>query len=516
MCAQTAQLSPVDAAWLHMEDPTNLMMVTGVMLLKEPVDFARVRAIYRARLLQFPRFSQRVVESSVPLGIPHWEPDPHFVFDAHVHHVALPEPGTRKELMDFLADIASTPLDFSKPLWHLHVIDNVEGRSAIAMRFHHCIGDGTALVSVIHRLVDDRPDAPVELPPLPRHSRAGSKPRGWLAGLTGPTAAAWKTARSVLGTVWQESTESLLHPSHLVDLGRAAVHAAALNASTVTHALLQPNDPITPLKGKLGVSKRVACSDPVELDRVKAVARFADAKVNDVLVAAMTGALRHYLIRRAHPVDGLTIHAVIPVDLRPPERAFDLGNVFGLVFLGMPVGIADPYERLMEVKRRMDALKQSNEAIFYYSLLNIFGMTPKQVEESAVEFFGARATAVFTNVVGPRAPMYLAGVTVENMMFWVPQSGRLGMGISIYSYNGLVTLGVITDEGLAPDPECIAERFSEEFELLAALADAPSAAGVAPAATGAAREQCVAHTRTGSRCRNPARPGSRFCAVHGK
>jgi hypothetical protein len=168
----------------------------------------------------------------------------------------------------------------------------------------------------------------------------------------------------------------------------------------------------------------------------------------------------------------------------------------------------------------MDQLKHSNDAMLYYSLLNVFGMTPKQVEEAAVDFFGARATSVFTNVVGPRVPLYLGGNPVENMMFWVPQSGRLGMGISIYSYNGQVTVGVITDEGLVPDPERITERFNDEFRLLADLTGLPPAQAaeqVGRDGSGApARSQCIAHTRTGSRCRNQARPGSRYCAVHSR
>jgi hypothetical protein len=150
-------------------------------------------------------------------------------------------------------------------------------------------------------------------------------------------------------------------------------------------------------------------------------------------------------------------------------------------------------------------------------LLNLVGMTPKQVEEMVVDFFGARGTSVFTNVVGPRVPLYLAGNPVENMMFWVPQSARLGMGISIYSYNGQVTVGVITDEGLVPNPECITERFNAEFRLLADLAGLPPAPAeqAEPGVPGETpRGQCIAHTRTGSRCRNRARPGSRYCAVH--
>ncbi len=517
MSAKSVQLTPVDAAWLHMEDSTNLMMITGVMLFRGQIDFAQVKETYRLRLLPFERFRQRIMKDEAAVGLPHWELDPNFDLDAHLHHVALPGSGSKADLIDFLSDISSTPLDFSKPLWQVHVVDNVMGNSALVMRIHHSIGDGTALVAVTMRLFDERPDAPLVTAKAP----AGRKKEdaGLLATLVNPAVSVWKTTRSLLGAVWQESTESLLHPSHVAELARSAASAAAMGAGTVTRALLQPNDPVTPFKGKLGVRKRVAWSEPVQLADVKAIGQRLDAKVNDVLVAAMTGALRHYLLERHTPVDGMEIHAVIPVDLRSPEKALNLGNVFGMVFLGMPVGIADPTERLREVKARMDRLKHSGESLLYYGLLNVFGLTPKEVEEAAVDFFGARATAVFTNVIGPRTGLYLAGAAVENIMFWVPQSGRLGIGISIYSYNGKVTLGVITDAGLAPDPEKIAERFNEEFQLMFEAAGGEPApkraqkrAGEQPPAD--ARPQCSAHTRSGSRCRNRAATGSEWCRVH--
>lgn len=511
MCAQSIQLSPVDAAWLHMEDPTNLMMITGVMLLKGRVDFARVRDVYAARLLQFRRFRQRIVEPPASIGLPHWEDDPNFDLNAHIHHIALPEPGGREELIQLLSDMSSTSLDFARPPWQVHVVDNVEGgNSAVIMRLHHCIGDGTALVAVTMQLLDETPDAPLKLPEKKRERRK----TGFLDSLGGQASAVWKTTRNVFETLWQESVESIQHPSHLVELAQAAALAAAHGADSVTRALGQGNDPMTPLKGKLGISKRVAWSEPVSLERVKAVGHALDAKVNDVLVAAMTGALRHYLLTRAVPVDDLTVHAVIPVDLRPSERALDLGNVFGLVFLGMPVSIVDPIKRLVEVKKRMDALKNSPDALLYYGLLNVFGMTPKQVEEQVVDFFGAKATAVLTNVMGPRNQLFIAGAPIENIMFWVPQSGRLGMGISIYSYNGKVTMGVITDAGLVPDPHVITDRFSIEFEALVQSVAAVDPALRASTAPLSEPHRCQATTQSGARCRNRALIGSEFCRLH--
>lgn len=514
--SQSTQFSPVDAAWLHMEHPTNLMMITGMILFKEPARPERVREILQQRLLQFKRFRQRVAEPAAGVGLPSWEEDPTFNLDAHVHHIALPAPGDRAQLTDLLSDLSSTPLDFTKPLWQAHIVDNVmvDGKrtSALIMRIHHAVGDGTALVAVTHYLLDHDPDAEIELPPQRTRRR-----RSLLDRLAATTGTVLTGAQQTFDAIWHESVTSLLHPSHVLRLADEAAQLAqdvtrraARTTSVVGRALAQPSDPHTLLKGKLSVQKRVAWCEPLVLEEVKRTARAFGGKVNDVLVAAMTGALRAYLLGREAAVAGLDVHAVIPVDLRTTGRALDLGNVFGLVFLGMPIGIADPFERFVVVKQRMDSLKQSNEAVFYYSLLNVFGLTPHQVLDLVVDFFGSKATTVFTNVVGPRVPLYMAGNPVDEIVFWVPQSGRLGMGISIYSYSNQVTLGVITDAGLVPDPERIAEAFNEEYRILARAARERSLAR----ASGQSRPRCAALTKSGSSCRNLALPDTSFCKVH--
>jgi len=187
---------------------------------------------------------------------------------------------------------------------------------------------------------------------------------------------------------------------------------------------------------------------------VKAIGAPLGAKINDVLVAAMTGALRAYLKRRGVDVDGITVRAMVPVDLRPPGRASELGNEFGLVILELAIGAKDPLARVRRTKANMDELKRSPEAAAVLALFNLFGRTPKAVEDFAVQLFGSKASVVMTNVAGPMDPLYLAGVPIDRVMFWVPHPGKeLGMGISILSYKGYATLAVIADAHLVPDPE---------------------------------------------------------------
>lgn len=170
------------------------------------------------------------------------------------------------------------------------------------------------------------------------------------------------------------------------------------------HALALPDDPPSLLRGKLGVSKRVAWAPPLDLEEVKAVGRACGAcTVNDVLMATAAGALRHYMIERGEHVQGMTLRATVPVNLRPLEHARKLGNHFGLVFLDLPVGICNPIRRLEHVAECMNQLKSSRQAIVAYGLLAALGMAPAAVQEIALELFSRKATAVATNVPGPAA-----------------------------------------------------------------------------------------------------------------
>jgi predicted flap endonuclease-1-like 5' DNA nuclease len=180
---------------------------------------------------------------------------------------------------------------------------------------------------------------------------------------------------------------------------------------------------------------------------------------------------------------------VIPVNLRQETARIELGNRFGLVFLSLPLGIDDPLDRLFELKRRMDDLKGSQEAVVAFGILNAIGMAPSDIENIVVNIFGAKATAVMTNVPGPRGQIYFAGAPVREMMFWVPQSGRLGLGVSIFSYNDQVWLGVATDQSLVPDPETIIAYYGEEIDELYSLTQKAGewwSAGALPAPDSAA------------------------------
>jgi len=453
----TYPMAPVDAAWYHIDGPVNFAMVTGILLTKEPLVFEKVKEVFRQRLARFDRFRQRVVAKGLPVPTPHWEDIPDFEIGQQLHHIALPEPQGRRALVELISDLAGTPLNRERPLWEAHIVDDVDGGSALIMRIHHCIGDGTAAMAVCRELFDTTRKAPAGRPATLRRTRRGT---GLIDRLFAPMLTTVKeSARNVVATA-EATLDAIKDPQAVMEKAKLVLDGAGM----LIVELLKRPDPASPLKGIFGLQKRVAWSEPVALADIKAIGSPLGAKINDVLVAGMAGALRAYLRKRGLDLRRMTVRAMVPVDLRPPGRESELGNEFGLVILELPVQSGQAIERLRLTKESMDVLKRSPEPVAILTLFNLFGRGPKMLEDFAVDLFGSKASLVMTNVAGPRQRQYFAGVPIDRFMFWVPHPGRqLGMGVSIMSYNGYATLAVIADAHLVPDPETITAEFSREF-----------------------------------------------------
>lgn len=486
----THPMAPVDAAWYHMDGPANFAMITGVLITREPLPFEQVKAVFRQRLARFDRYRQRVVEKGFPIAAPHWEDVHGFDVGQHLHHIALPAPHDHAALADLVSDLASTPLDHARPLWDGHVVDGVAGGSALILRTHHCIGDGTATMLVCRELFDTMPDAWRDDDPpaneatddAPMQADVPAPGRDLLAPAFAALEASVRRVTGAATATW----DAVTHPEPLVAKAKLALDGAGMLASE----LMKPPDPKSPLKGPFGIEKRVAWSKPVALSDVKAIGEPTGAKINDVLVAGMAGALRTYLRNRGVRMDRIAARAMVPVDLRPPERAPELGNAFGLVILDLPLHCDRARDRLRLTKKRMDALKRSPEPIAILALFDIFGRLPKAVGDVAVDLFGSKASLVMTNVAGPQDHIYLAGAPIDRLLFCVPHPGRqLGMGISIMSYKGTATLTVVADAHLVSDPEAITDAFDREFARMAKTARArrTSEAAARPGTVGARR-----------------------------
>ncbi len=454
-------MSKVDTAWLRMERPTNLMMITGVLMFAGRLDPKRIRALIAERFLAYRRFRQRAVQAATGAW---WETVDDLDLDWHVQAKALPGGAGKAELEAFVSELASTSLDHQRPLWQFHVVRDCCGGGALIARIHHCYADGLALVQVLLSLTDtaSRPEAHAELARTWLKRDRGSV----LERLLEPTEAGLQKLIAAGGKSWEKIAGLLADPSVAAEVAR--------EGSEITRelaiALTLSDDPITAFKGPLDTAKRVAWAEPLPLEEVKTLGKALGCTVNDVLLACAAGALRGYLRDAGEEVDGLTIRATVPVNLRPLEHAKKLGNHFGLVFLDLPIGEANPLRRLERVAACMRDLKGRRQAVVALGLLAALGMAPAALQGPALELFSRKATAVATNVPGPQQPLFMAGAEVRELMFWVPQTGSIGLGLSILSYNGKVYFGVIGDGLRVREPDAIVQRFGAEFEKLVLIA----------------------------------------------
>ena len=352
-------------------------------------------------------------------------------------------------------------------MWRVYLIKNFEQGCAVYARFHHCIADGIALIQVMLSLTDERAEPEIEqidVMEIPAATQNGHS--GLLRRTAHKTTVLTQRATALTSLMLAETLKTVRDPGRGLAFAKSAGILSAATAAVLARFLIIPADRPSVLRGELGTAKSIAWSEPVPLDKVKEIGRATGGTVNDVLIAALTGALRKHMADRGDDVSQGDLRAMVPVNLRDPQASLNLGNRFGLVYLSLPVAIADPLRRLYEVKRRMDNLKSSPEAVVAYQLLALLGSLPGELAEHFVSIFASKASIVLTNVPGPRRKLYFAGRPIRRMMFWVPQAGDIGIGISIISYAGEVSLGLMVDEKLVDDPTTILRDFEHEFDVL--------------------------------------------------
>ena len=488
------RMTKVDTAWLRMDCAANLMMIVGVWLLKPGVSHAAVVQRIESTLLTYPRFRQRVMKDAAGAT---WVEDRYFDIANHVVRDALPpaQPGDplgqQAALQDRVAALACEPLHPKSPLWQIHLIEDYTGPdgmrgSAMVVRIHHCIADGIALISVTMALVDGaagsaRPTRQQQAKKPSAIDAFAEAPEDWIADtLLKPLTHMTVKALGALGNGAVHSLGLMGEPKKGLQSGLEKGVATGVDMAKVLFQVmadsaalaLMPNDSPTRLKGTPGGAKKVAWCQPIALDDVRAIGKALGCSINDVLLSCVAGALAAYLQSHGDDTEGQEIRAMVPVNLRPavqPGQQQPLGNRFGLVPLVLPIGIANPVQRVFEVRRRMAALKGSYQPLLAFSLLAVAGLLVKPAQDLMLNIFAKKTTAVMTNVPGPREKLKFCGSTLDQTLFWVPQSGDVGLGVSILSYGGGVQFGVITDSLLCPEPQRIVDAFMPEFERLTSL-----------------------------------------------
>lgn len=430
-----------DNAWRRMGTPQNLMSITGVLAFEEPVGYEELCNRLEERVLRFPRFRQRVGGQTRTLRRPYWEDTADIDIRTHLFDVSLPEPAETAQFQRFIATLMSRPVDERRPLWEAYLVENAGSGdgNAVVFRLNHSIGDGFALLSVLLGLVDN-PDE-IDLPPGSVSSAAGTD--------------------AIDGEGHQSSSSTTV--GGLLD----GLKTAATGVERGLHLLTMDDDTQTSLHGQIGTKKEVAWTAALDLSTVKEIGRAHDATINDVLLGVTAGGLRRLFEQRDEYTEDLEVRCTVPVNLKQiDERERAQGNHFGLAFLPIPVGERDLGERIRTIRDRTSKQTLGTEAFLVYQLLRAGGTVPFTIQQTVMNHFQNKTMGVFTNVPGPKDTLEFQGTAVSDIMFWVPQSLDQGVGISIFSYDGSVRIGVAADANLLSEPQKLTDAFEAEVKML--------------------------------------------------
>ncbi|HWX44162.1 MAG TPA: wax ester/triacylglycerol synthase family O-acyltransferase [Solirubrobacteraceae bacterium] len=480
------RLTAVDASFLHQEGPSSHMHVGGLTLLEgPPPTLDEFLEQIRQRLHLVPRYRHKLAHTHTALdsGRPVWVDDPSFNLEYHVRHTALPAPGDWEQLCNLTARIFSQQLDRSKPLWEMWLIEGLSpditgpgrpeaGRGgaggppshegfALISKTHHSLIDGIAGVDLATVLFDLSPD-----PPPVRHSGRAWQPNrepGTLELLAAGARGALRAGAELAAGV----ADALAHP----DRALATAREAAEGVGEIVWAVLNPA-PSTPLNVDIGPHRRfrgVGCS----LDDFKLVKNAFGCTVNDVVLAVVAGALRTFLISRGVRTQGLELRALVPVSVRAEdEHHHQLGNRIVAMRGPLPVYMADPLQRLRFVKREMDGLKESKQALGAEVIAGAQNFAPPTIlaQASRLNFSTRLFNLIVTNVPGPQFPLYVLGRRMLEAypVAFLPQHHALA--IAIMSYSGQMNFGLLGDLDAMPDLDRFGECIAEELATLVSLA----------------------------------------------
>jgi hypothetical protein len=394
----------------------NPMIVNILLSFEHRPDWDAVAVALVERVVnRYPRFRQRAVEPALAVGLlgPRWVAEETFDPRSQVLHVDVDGASISAALLGYIGEQAALPLDRSRPLWQFHCIDLPGDRGAVLLRTHHAMADGAGLSHVLSELTD----------PVSGASVAGSSP-GPVRPLLRPVLQAGATAAKLGGRIVATPSSA---PDHLSGI------------------------------------KTVSCSIDVPLAQLKAVGHGTHSTINDVMLATIAATLRRY---RQHlgdePAD---IDVVMPFNLRRSNPG-ELGNKFGLVFVTLPVSCDEPTERMALVTTQMLRIKDSHEPEVAFAALATMGSLPPGAQRAWIDSFNRDARAVITNVAGPRHAVTLAGTPLDGMVLWVPSTGTVGLGVSLFSYDGNATIGLIADTGVIADLDDLTDVLDDELRAL--------------------------------------------------
>ncbi len=439
-------LSSQDASFLWWERGTEHLHVGAVTLLDGPIEHEALTRLVVDRVCVDSRWRQRPVRPLLDWHLPTWEDVPGFDPRLLVRHVAAPAPGRESELRTVCDAIFTTPLDPALPLWEFTLVSGLEGqRSAVVCKLHHCMIDGVSGAQVLDALTDSDDGSPPPLPP----------------GVPEPAASS-PLDRLVLGlrTAWE--------------IG-----------STVFELFATPASPL-PFTGPLSPARHLVWAS-FPLDEVLALRGAAGCKVNDLVLAIITGALRREILARGGSVEGVVVRAMVPVSTRSASNRDSLGNLVSAMSPLLPVHIADAEARLRHIQRELRTRKERGQAQAMSTLVSLLDILPSAVDALLGRLTPDRLiySTVCTNIPGPRGRRTMLGRRVLDIHPYVPLAFRMGIEFAILSQGDRLSISATVDPALVPDADRIPESLHAAFaELRAAFPTVTTAATPASAPAG--------------------------------
>ena len=431
--ANTDRLTGLDSSFLHLEDDSAHMHVAGVTVFEGTAPaYEELVDQITERLHLVPRYRQRLAFVPLGQGRPVSVDDPHFKPAYHVRHTALPRPGGEAQLKRLAGRVFSQPLDRTRPLWELWLVEGLaDDRFALLSKTHHALVDGISGVDIATVLFDAAPD------PMP----AAAPDHGWIP----------RPIPSNAQLLADALLERSIAPREIARGLRAAFRGPRTVAQRVGESLiglgamawagLQPAPP-SPFNVKIGPHRRFTWLR-ADLAKFKTIKNALGGTVNDVVLTVVAGALGRYMRLHGEPTDGVILKAMVPVSVRADIDRGALGNRVSAMWAPLPVGMTDPVERLNEISTAMRGIKDSGQAVGAEVLTALSGFAPPTIMAQAARLQARQRlfNLVVTNVPGPQFPLYMLGRELESIYPMVPLAKNTALGIALMSYNGEMNLG---------------------------------------------------------------------------
>ena len=457
------RLSALDASFLHLEDAGAPMHVASIMAFAGPPPaYADLVRHVAERLHLVPRYRQRLAPVPFEQGRAVWVDDPHFNLGYHLRHTALPAPGHDAKLKALAGRLFAQRLDRTKPLWEMWLVEGCRDTGfALISKAHHALVDGISGVDLTATLLDT---APNPLPPSP-------PARPWTPRPLPSRAQLLADALVERVTVPGEAARALAGLLRGPGEALAGAVEGLGGLAALTWAGVRPAPP-SPLNVPIGPHRRYTWVD-AELDELRTIRAALGGTINDLVLAAVAGALGRFLRGRGEDTSGLVLRALVPVSVRAEVERGALGNRVAATYAPLPVGLEDPAEQLAEIRVATGDLKASGQAVGAQVLTRLAGFAPPTILAQAARLVSRQPAfnLVVTNVPGPQLPLYTLGREMQEVYPVLPLSSNTSLGVALLSYNGTIGFGLLGDYDTAPDLGVLAEGIEKSIAELGSAAD---------------------------------------------